>query len=94
MVAIGGVTKRYGRTLALDAVSLAVQPNELFALLGPNGAGKTTLLHILCTILKPDSGSAAINSVDNRLRESKRRNSDCDERSAAVQVVFPQRSSE
>jgi ABC-2 type transport system ATP-binding protein len=64
MVAICGVTKRYGRTLALDAVSFAVQPNELFALLGPNGAGKTTLLHILCTILKPDSGSAAINGVD------------------------------
>jgi ABC-2 type transport system ATP-binding protein len=74
MVAIGGVTKRYGRTLALDAVSFAVQPNQLFALLGPNGAGKTTLLHILCTILKPDSGSAAINGVDSRLRESKRRN--------------------
>jgi ABC-type transport system involved in cytochrome c biogenesis ATPase subunit len=64
MVAIGGVTKRYGRTLAVDAVSFAVQPNELFALLGPNGAGKTTLLHVLCTILKPDSGSAAINGVD------------------------------
>jgi ABC-2 type transport system ATP-binding protein len=64
MVAIGGVTKRYGRTLALDAVSFAVQPNELFALLGPNGAGKTTLLHILCTILKPDAGTAAVNGID------------------------------
>jgi ABC-2 type transport system ATP-binding protein len=64
MVAIGGVTKRYGRTLALDAVSFTVSPNELFALLGPNGAGKTTLLHILCTILKPDSGSATIDGVD------------------------------
>jgi ABC-2 type transport system ATP-binding protein len=64
MVRIGGVTKRYGRTLALDAVSFEVRPNELFALLGPNGAGKTTLLHILCTILKPDSGTATINGVD------------------------------
>ena len=43
---------------------LAVQPNELFALLGPNGAGKTTLLHMLCTILKPDSGTARIGGVD------------------------------
>ena len=64
MVKIGGVTKRYGRTVALDGVSFAVRPNELFALLGPNGAGKTTLLHILCTILKPDSGTATINGVD------------------------------
>jgi ABC-2 type transport system ATP-binding protein len=63
-VVIDGVTKRYGRTLALDDVSLAVRPNELFALLGPNGAGKTTLLHILCTILKPDSGTARIGGVD------------------------------
>jgi len=64
MVKIGGVTKRYGRTLALDAVSFEVAANELFALLGPNGAGKTTLLHILCTILKPDGGTASINGVD------------------------------
>ena len=63
-VKIGGVTKRYGRTLALDNVSFEVPPGELFALLGPNGAGKTTLLHILCTILRPDSGWALINGVD------------------------------
>ena len=53
---VEGVSKRYGRTLALDEVSFAVRDKELFALLGPNGAGKTTLLHILCTILRPDSG--------------------------------------
>ena len=51
-VAIEGVSKRYGRTLALDNVSFDVPRNELFALLGPNGAGKTTLVHILCTILQ------------------------------------------
>jgi ABC-2 type transport system ATP-binding protein len=63
-VQIEGVTKRYGRTLALDNVSFDVRPNELFALLGPNGAGKTTLLHILCTILRPDSGTARISGID------------------------------
>jgi ABC-2 type transport system ATP-binding protein len=63
-VQIEGVSKRYGRTLALDEVSFEVRPNELFALLGPNGAGKTTLLHILCTILRPDSGTARINGID------------------------------
>jgi ABC-2 type transport system ATP-binding protein len=63
-VQILAVSKRYGRTLALDNVSFDVQPSELFALLGPNGAGKTTLLHILCTILRPDSGTARIYGID------------------------------
>src|SRR5436309_11043091 len=63
-VEIAGVSKRYGRTLALDHVGFDVRSNELFALLGPNGAGKTTLLHILCTILRPDGGTARINGVD------------------------------
>ena len=63
-VEIDGVTKRYGRTLALDNVSFQVRPGELFALLGPNGAGKTTLLHILCTILKPDCGTARIGGIE------------------------------
>jgi ABC-2 type transport system ATP-binding protein len=63
-VVIEGVSRRFGRTLALDAVTFEVRSNELFALLGPNGAGKTTLLHILCTILRPDSGTARINGVD------------------------------
>src|SRR5262249_48296582 len=49
---------------ALDNVSFDVHRNELFALLGPNGAGKTTLLHILCTILRPDGGTAYISGID------------------------------
>src|SRR5437667_3840865 len=63
-VEIAGVSKRYGRTLTLDHVGFDVRSNELFALLGPNGAGKTTLLHILCTILRPDSGTARIYGID------------------------------
>ena len=63
-VEIEGVSKRFGRTLALDKVGFDVRRNDLFALLGPNGAGKTTLGHILCTILKPDSGTARINGID------------------------------
>jgi ABC-2 type transport system ATP-binding protein len=61
---VAAVSKRYGRTLALDGVSFDVPRNQTFALLGPNGAGKTTLMHILCTILSPDSGTAAIAGFD------------------------------
>ena len=64
IVRVDRLSKRYGRTLALDEVSLAVKPNELFALLGPNGAGKTTLIHILCTILVPSSGTVTLAGFD------------------------------
>jgi ABC-2 type transport system ATP-binding protein len=63
-ISVDNVSRRYGRTLALDGISLDVRDRELFALLGPNGAGKTTLLHILCTILRPDSGVARVGGVD------------------------------
>ena len=64
IVSVDGLSKRYGRTLALDGVSLSIRSNELFALLGPNGAGKTTLIHILCTILAPDSGTVTVAGFD------------------------------
>jgi ABC-2 type transport system ATP-binding protein len=58
------LSKRYGRTLALNGVSFEVPRKQVFALLGPNGAGKTTLMHILCTILAPDSGTAEVAGFD------------------------------
>jgi ABC-2 type transport system ATP-binding protein len=64
IVSVKGLTKRYGRTVALDGVDLAIKPNELFALLGPNGAGKTTLIHILCTILPQDAGTVTLAGFD------------------------------
>lgn len=64
IVRVNGITKRYGRTVALDGIDLEIRPNELFALLGPNGAGKTTLIHILCTILAPDSGTVTLAGFD------------------------------
>jgi len=63
-IRVDNVSKRYGRTLALDGVSLEVRDRELFALLGPNGAGKTTLMHILSTVLAPDGGTAEVAGHD------------------------------
>lgn len=58
------LTKEYGNIKAVDNVSLSIRKGEIFGLLGPNGAGKTTLIHMLCTILRPTSGTALINGFD------------------------------
>jgi ABC-2 type transport system ATP-binding protein len=58
------LTKMFGDLAAVDKLSFAVEPGEVFGLLGPNGAGKTTTLSMLCTILKPTSGTAIINGFD------------------------------
>jgi ABC-2 type transport system ATP-binding protein len=62
-VQIEQVTRRYGRTLALDHVSLSLE-RGITGVLGPNGAGKTSLLSILATVAAPDSGSLALLGYD------------------------------
>jgi ABC-2 type transport system ATP-binding protein len=58
------ITRSFGHKKAVDSVDLNVGKGEVFGLLGPNGAGKTTLLSMLCTILKPTSGTALVNGYD------------------------------
>lgn len=55
---------RRGQVLAVDHVSFEARPGEVFGLLGPNGAGKTTIMRILCTVLRPTGGTAAIAGHD------------------------------
>ncbi len=60
VISLQNVCKRFGRTQALDHVSLEIQPGVVFALLGENGAGKTTMIRILTGFLKPDEGTATV----------------------------------
>ncbi len=57
---IRGLTKRYGKKLALDGVDLRVEEGSVFGFLGPNGAGKTTTLRILTGLAKASSGSVRV----------------------------------
>jgi len=59
-----GLTKRYGETVALDALDLAVEPGEVYGYLGPNGAGKTTTIRLLLGLLRPSRGRAELFGVD------------------------------
>ncbi len=54
------IRKRFGATVALDGVSLAVEAGEVFGLLGPNGAGKTTLLSIVAGLTRADGGTVKL----------------------------------
>lgn len=71
MIRCEKLTKRYGRTLALDAVDLAVAPGELHGFIGPNGAGKTTAMKILATLVRPTGGDAFVDGV-SAVREPQR----------------------
>ncbi len=59
-----GLTKRYGSTLALDALDLAVAQGEIYGYLGPNGSGKTTTIRLLLGLHRPTAGRAALYGLD------------------------------
>lgn len=63
-VETSGLVKRFGETLAVDELDLAVPTGSVFGVLGPNGAGKTTTIRILTTLLRPDRGSARVMGND------------------------------
>jgi len=60
------LTRCYDDLVAVNSVSISVEPAEIFGLLGPNGAGKTTVIKMLTTILPPTSGTAVIKGFDIR----------------------------
>ncbi|MEV0367326.1 ABC transporter ATP-binding protein [Nocardia fusca] len=59
-VSIEHLSKRFGRTLAVDDLTLTVAPGEVFGFLGPNGAGKSTTIRMLLGLIRPTTGTALV----------------------------------
>jgi ABC-2 type transport system ATP-binding protein len=64
VIEVHELRKRYGDTVALDGIDLAVEAGEVFGLLGPNGAGKTTAVEIIEGLRRPDSGTVRVLGLD------------------------------
>jgi ABC-2 type transport system ATP-binding protein len=64
VIETNNLTRAYNGFKAVDNLNITVESGEIFGLLGPNGAGKTTTISMLCTILKPTSGTAKVNGYD------------------------------
>jgi ABC-type glutathione transport system ATPase component len=59
-IRVDGLTKRFGRVVAVEDLSMTVAPGEVFGFLGPNGAGKSTTIRLLLGLIRPTAGSAKI----------------------------------
>jgi ABC-2 type transport system ATP-binding protein len=64
IIKTNALTKSYGKIQAVRSIDLNIEKGEIFGLLGPNGAGKTTTIGMLCTIVRPTSGTASIAGYD------------------------------
>src|SRR6266508_6594815 len=58
------LTKKYGRVVALDGLTMSVERGQILGFVGPNGAGKTTTIKILVGLARPTSGSARVAGAD------------------------------
>jgi ABC-2 type transport system ATP-binding protein len=61
---IHGLTKTFGNVVAVNDLSLALEPGDCFGFIGPNGAGKTTTIRIVATLLEPDRGTVLVDGAD------------------------------
>ena len=75
IIEVHGLQKSFGKVQAVCGIEFCVERGKLFAFLGPNGAGKSTTIDMLCTLSRPDGGSALIDGYelgkeDGQIRKS------------------------
>ena len=63
MIDVQSLTKRYGPTVAVDALSFEVTPGQVTGFLGPNGAGKSTTMRVILGLDAPTAGAVTVNGV-------------------------------
>jgi ABC-2 type transport system ATP-binding protein len=63
---LDGLTKSFGNLVAVNDVSLTLEPGDCFGFIGPNGAGKTTTIRIIATLLEPTAGTVIVDGADVR----------------------------
>jgi ABC-2 type transport system ATP-binding protein len=68
IIAVDGLSKRFGDIVAVDGVGFEVGRGEMFGLLGPNGAGKTTTINILCGLVRADGGTVRLDGKTDPTR--------------------------
>jgi fructose transport system ATP-binding protein len=77
-----GLTKRYGRVVALDHADFELRPNEILAVIGDNGAGKSTLIKALCGAVIPDAGEILLDGKPVHFK------SPMEARDAGIETVY------
>lgn len=82
VLAARGLSKRYGKVVALDDTDFELMPGEILAVIGDNGAGKSTLIKALCGAVVPDSGVVELNGVPVQFR------SPLEARMAGIETVY------
>ncbi|WP_347861911.1 ATP-binding cassette domain-containing protein [Salimicrobium sp. PL1-032A] len=80
IISVKDLTKTYKKTKAVKEINFDVEEGEIFGFLGPNGAGKSTTINMICTMLKPTSGSIMINGYDVKKEKDKVR--------ASIGIIF------
>lgn len=63
-IEVTGLSKKFGKNLAVDNISLSVRPGEVLGFLGANGSGKTTTIRMICGLLTPSSGTGTVLGLD------------------------------
>jgi ABC-2 type transport system ATP-binding protein len=88
MIEISELTKRYGKTIAVDGLRFTVPPGQVIGFLGPNGAGKSTTIRMIVGLTRPDGGTTSVNGLSYVRHSAPLR----EVRGVARSQVRPQRS--